>query len=45
MPATKEKTYSDAEIAEMRGQTRGTVASMLHRIRAALKKLMTEETS
>ena len=40
-----EQGYTDAQIAEMRGQTRGTVASTLHRIRATLKKLMTEETS
>jgi RNA polymerase sigma-70 factor (ECF subfamily) len=35
--------FTDAEIAAMRREPRGTVSSKLTRIRATLKKLMTEE--
>jgi RNA polymerase sigma-70 factor (ECF subfamily) len=37
--------YSDAEIAEMRGETRGAVASKLYRIREKLRNLLNEEPS
>ena len=36
--------YSDAQIAEMLGRTRGAVAMTLHRARARLKELMCDES-
>jgi RNA polymerase sigma-70 factor, ECF subfamily len=35
--------YSDAEIADMLGKTRGAVAATLHRAKERLKKLMSKE--
>src|SRR2546425_432149 len=36
--------YSDAQIADMLGRTRGAVAVTLHRARARLKELMGDES-
>ena len=35
-----ERGYSDAEIAELLGKTRGAVGMMLHRAKERLKELM-----
>ena len=39
-----EHGYSDAQIAEMLGKTRGAVAVTMHRARARLKELMCEQS-
>ena len=40
-----EHGYSDAQIADMLGRTRGAVAMTLHRARAQLKELMCDDLS